>query len=355
MNFRSDNVVPVCPEILEAVVRANAGTAPSYAADDWTKRAERAIGEIFECEVAALPVVTGTAANALALATIVPAYGAIYCHAEAHILLEEAGAPEFYAGGAKLVALAGEHGRFDAKALGTAISLAEAGGVHWAKPSAVSVTQSTEAGTVYALGAISAIAERAKAHGVRVHMDGARIANAVAALGCTPAEATWKRGVEILSFGATKNGALAAEAVVIFKPTREARERLAYLHKRGGHLVSKMRFVSAQLGAYVAGDLWLRNARHANGMAARIAKGLGAIPGAELAHQVEANEVFVRLPGAAIDALLEDGVGLARWGAADTTLVRLVASYATTEADVDSFLALARRRVGESAKTRAAG
>ena len=348
MNFRSDNVVPVCPEILDAVVRANAGTAPSYAADAWTKRAERALGEIFECEVAALPVVTGTAANALSLATVTPAYGAIYCHAEAHILLEEAGAPEFYAGGAKLVPLPGSHGRFGGKTLENAVALAEAGGVHWAKPSAVSITQSTEAGTVYAPEAVADIAARGKAHGLAVHMDGARLANAVAALGCTPAEATWKRGVEVLSFGATKNGALAAEAVVLFKPTAAARQRLAYLHKRGGHLVSKMRFVSAQLEAYVAGGLWLRNARHANAMAARIGKGLAAIPGATLEHPVEANEVFVRLAAPAIDALLADGVGLGRWGAAGTTLVRLVASYATTQAEVDSFLALAKKRVAEA-------
>lgn len=349
MNFRSDNVTAASPEILAALVAANEGTAPSYGADDGTKGLERTFGALFGCEVAVFPVVTGTAANALALATLVPAYGAIYCHEEAHINLEEAGAPEFYAGGAKLMPLPGAHGRFEASTLANALDTASGGGVHWAKPSAVSVTQSTEAGAVYALDSIRAIAEAAKARGLRVHMDGSRLANALARLGRAPADLTWKLGVDALSFGATKNGALGAEAVVLFRPTPVERDRLAYLHKRGGHLLSKMRFVAAQLDAYLRDDLWLRNARHANAMAARMAEGLTRIEGVELVHPVEANELFLRLPEPVIGALEKDGAGFARWGAPDSTKIRLVTAFATTDEDVDAFLAAARKRMGETA------
>ena len=347
MNFRSDNVTGVSPEIIAALVAANRGTASSYGADAVTKGLEKSFGDVFGCEVAVFPVVTGTATNALALATLVPAYGAIYCHEEAHINLEEAGAPEFYTGGAKLMPLAGAHGRFAASALGARIDTALGGGVHWSKPSAVSVTQSTEAGTVYPLDQLRAIVGLAKEKGLRVHMDGSRLANALARLGCSPADLTWKLGVDALSFGATKNGALGAEAVVLFRPALAERQRLAYLHKRGGHLVSKMRFVSAQLEAYVKDGLWLKNAAHANAMAARLDAGLRKIPGIVLEHPVEANEVFLRLPEKVIQALQSDGAGFARWGAADTTLIRLVAAFATTETDVDDFLAAAKKRVAE--------
>ncbi len=343
MNFRSDNVVPAAPEIMDEVVRANRGSVSSYGDDDRTRGLDRAFSELFEREVAIMPVVTGTAANALALATFTPGTGAIYCHEAAHIMLEEAGAPAFYAGAAALFPLPGAHGRYDGATLAAALAPAEAGGVHWSTPSVASVTQSTESGTLYTREGVRAIAGVAHEHDMAVHMDGARLANAVAALGCSPAEATWKLGVDVLSFGATKNGALGAEAVVLFAPSAERRARLAHLHKRGGHLLSKMRFVSAQLEAYLKDDLWLRLARHANTMAARMARGLAQMPGAELAHAVEANEVFVRLPEAAIRALLADGVGMHRWGAESATLVRLVCSYATTEAEVDGFLALARK------------
>ncbi|MGE3477805.1 MAG: low specificity L-threonine aldolase [Rhodospirillaceae bacterium] len=347
MNFRSDNVFAASPEIMAALVAANHGAATSYGTDPLTKGLEKTFGDLFGGEVAVFPTVTGTAANALCLATLTPAYGAIFCHDEAHIYVEEAGGPEFYTGGAKLMPISGKHGQMDLALLKEMMHTACARSVHWMPPAVVSVTQSTEAGTVYSLDALRAIIGAAKEKGLRVHMDGSRLGNALARLGCSPQELTTKLGIDALSFGATKNGALGAEAVVLFKPTKEQRERLAYLHKRGGHLVSKMRFVSAQLEAYVKDGHWLKNAAHANTMGARLAAGLKKIPGAVLEHPVEANEVFVRLPDAVIKALQADGAGFARWGAADTTLVRLVCSFATTEKDVDDFLAAAKKRMAE--------
>lgn len=355
MNFRSDNVTPAAPEILAALVAANRGNAPSYGTDAVTKGLEKTFGELFGCEVAVFPTVTGTAANALCLATLTPAYGAILCHEEAHIYIEEAGGPEFYTGGAKLMPIPGQHGQMDLAALKTMLHTACARSVHWMPPVVVSVTQSTEAGTVYSLDALRAIVGAAKEKNLSVHMDGSRLGNALARLGCAPADLTVKLGIDALSFGATKNGALGAEAVVLFKPTAEQRQRLAYLHKRGGHLVSKMRFISAQLEAYVKDGLWLKNAAHANAMAARLDQGLRKITGVVMEHPVEANEVFLRLPDAVIKALQADGAGFARWGAADTSLIRLVCAFSTTVKDVDDFLAAARKRMAEAAPQRKAG
>src|SRR6185312_1799022 len=248
---------------------------------------------------AVFPVATGTAANALALAALTPPWGAIYCHEAAHIQSDECGAPEFFAAGAKLLPLAGE----DAKLMPATVeaALLERGVVHHVQPSALSISQATEAGTLYRPAEIAALGALARRHGLALHMDGARFANAVAALGCAPADLTWRAGVDALSFGATKNGALAAEAVIFFDPAKAA--DLAYRRKRAGHLFSKMRFLSAQLDAYLADGLWLRNARHANAMAARLGQGLARLPGARLVHPVEANEVFVELAEASIAAL----------------------------------------------------
>lgn len=345
MNFRSDNVTAASPQIMDAIVAANQGKASSYGADPMTKGLEKTFGDLFGCEVAVFPTVTGTAANALCLATLVPAYGAILCHEEAHIYVEEAGGPEFYTGGAKLMPVPGKHGQMDLAALKEMMHTACQRSVHWMPPTVVSVTQSTEAGTVYSLDALRDVIGAAKEKKLRVHMDGSRLGNALARLKCAPTDLTTKLGIDALSFGATKNGAMGAEAVILFKPTAEQRQRAAYLHKRGGHLVSKMRFIAAQLEAYLKNDHWLKNAAHANAMGARLSDGLKKISGADLEHPVEANEVFVRLPDAAIKALQEDGAGFARWGAADTTLVRLVCSFATTEKDVDDFLTAAKKRL----------
>jgi threonine aldolase len=337
MNFCSDNVAGAAPEIVEAIARANHGPAMPYGNDPWTERVERRLAEIFEHEVAVFPVATGTAANVLCLAALTPPWGTIYCHAESHIAVDECGAPEFYTGGAKLALIAGQGGKIAAAEL----KPAGAGIVHHAQPAAVSLTQASEAGTVYTPAEIASIAELCRAHGLGLHMDGARFANALVALGCTPAEMTWKSGVDALSFGATKNGAVAAEAAVFFDKEKAA--SLPYRRKRGGHLFSKMRFLSAQLDAYLEGDLWLRNARHANRMATRLADGLAALPGARLAYPVEANEIFVFLPVRAIGGLEAQGFRFYRWAEEEGgALLRLVCAFDTEAAHVEAFLAAAR-------------
>jgi threonine aldolase len=337
MNFCSDNVAGASPEIVEAIARANHGPAMPYGNDDWTRRIEQRLAEIFEREVRVFPVATGTAANVLCLAALAPPWGTIYCHAESHISVDECGAPEFYTGGAKLALLAGTAGKIAAADL-----VPEGAGiVHHTQPAAASLTQATEAGTVYTPAEIAAIASVCRSHGLGLHMDGARFANALVALGCTPAELTWKAGVDALSFGATKNGAVAAEAAVFFDPAKAA--SVGFRRKRGGHLFSKMRFLSAQLDAYLADDLWLRNARHANLMARRLADGLAALPGARLAYEVEANEIFVDLPEPAIRGLEAAGFRFYRWPDETSTRLRLVCAFDTEAAHADAFLATARR------------
>ena len=338
MNFCSDNASGAAPEILRALEAANDGWAMPYGDDDLTRRLQARVQEIFETEAAVLPVATGTAANVLCLSVMTPPYGAIYCHRESHINVDECGAPEFYSGGAKLVALPGDHGKLTPATLEAAI--VDAGDVHSVQPAAVSLTNASEAGTVYTPEETRAIAEIAKAHGLGLHLDGARFANALVALGCSPAEATWKAGVDALALGATKNGVLAGELVVLFDPGKA--EELGYRRKRGGHLLSKMRFLSAQLEAYLADDLWLRNARHANAMAAALAEGLAELPGVELSHPVEANEIFVILPEPMIEGLFARGFQFYRWGPETDREVRLVTAFNTDPAHVDAFLSAAR-------------
>lgn len=342
MDFTSDNASGIAPEILDAIGRANGGAAASYGSDAVTARLADRFNDLFEREVAVFPVVTGTAANALALAALTPPYGAVMCHEIAHIHVDECGAPEMYSGGAKLIGLGGANGKIAPDALETALAAHVEGFPHHVQPRAVSVTQSTEAGTVYRADEIGALVEVARGRGLGVHMDGARFANALVTFGCTPAEATWKAGVDVLSFGATKNGAMAAEALVFFDPDR-ARD-LEYRRKRAGHLISKMRFVSAQLDAYLSDGLWLRLAARANAMAARLAAGLSGLGHAELAFPVEANELFVSLPAGTIAKARKGGARFHSWpmpadGEGRQT-VRLVTSFSTDEADVDGLLAL---------------
>lgn len=332
--FASDNVTPACPEVMEAIVAANTGVAASYGDDRWSSRLKDKLCEVFETDVVVFPVVTGTASNALALSALTPPYGKIYCHELSHINTDECAAPEFFTGGAKLIALRGEGGKISANRLGSAIRGRD--NVHLAQPAAVSVTQACETGTVYRFDEISAIAETAHGQGLHVHMDGARFANALATLDVSPAEMTWKAGVDVLSFGGTKNGCFAAEAVVFFKP--ELATRMPYLHKRAGQLLSKMRFVAAQLEAYLSDDLWLRNARHANAMAGRLSEGLAALDGLELAYPTESNEVFARLSGALVKGLHDDGFEVNE-GELDGSAARFVTAWNTNSNDVDGLLA----------------
>ncbi len=344
-NFASDNVSGASPEIVAALAAAADASAMPYGADEWTARVDAKLADIFETEVAVFPVATGTAANALALAALTPPHGAIYCHPGSHAYVDECGAPEFYSGGAKMVTVDGADGKIEAGDLAALLADARPHGIHNVKPAALTLSQATEAGTSYSVDELAALSEVAGAHGMGIHMDGARFANALIHLNVSPAAATWRSGIDVLSFGATKNGALAAEAVVFFRP--ELADEFEERRKRGGHLLSKQRFVSAQLDAYLSGDLWLVNARAANRAAARLAEGLSAIAGASLVYPVEANEVFATLPEAVIDGLEGDGFGFYRMGGAGA--IRLVASFNTADGDVDAFLAAARRHAGAPA------
>jgi len=346
MDFRSDNTTGAAPEIMAALAAANAGSRNSYGDDEQTRRVEARLKQIFETDLAAFFVATGTAANSLGLSLLADPWSAIYCHEAAHIAVDECGAPEFYTGGAKLISLPGEHGRISATQLATLLP-GDKGVVHHSQPAAISLSQASEAGTCYRPADISAIAEVARAHGLRVHMDGARFANALAFLGASPAEISWRAGVDVLSFGASKNGALAAEAVIIFD--RSLAAEFAFRRKRGGHLFSKMRFLSAQLEAYLTDDLWFRHARHANAMARRLADGLEELAGVQLCHPVEANEIFLHAPEALIRGLLDDGFQFYRWPDERSTRLRLVTAFDTSEADVIALVASATRHAGASA------
>jgi threonine aldolase len=341
MNFASDNSYGAWPEIVAAVGAAATGAVPSYGDDTLTAKVRARLAELFERELTVFPVISGTAANALALATLVPPHGAIFCHGESHIAVDECGAPEFFTHGAKLVPLEGKDGKLVPETLERALAHFQKGFVHHVQPACLSVTQSTELGTVYTRGEIAALAALAHAHAMLVHMDGARFANALAHLGCTPAEATWRAGVDAMSFGATKNGALGAEAVIFFDPA-EARD-FEYRRKKAGHLLSKMRFVSAQLDAYLTGTRWLEYAARANRLARKLAAGLSSVRGAEIAHPVEANAVFVTLPDTTVARLRGLGASFYDWAPPEDgrTLVRLVASFATPEEDVTRFVEIA--------------
>ena len=335
MNFCSDNVAGVSPEILAALSEANQGSASSYGADAITGRVRRRFAEVFEHEVTVFPVISGTAANALALASLVPPWGVVYCHEQSHVATHECGALEFYSGGARINGIAAPDGKIGAAQLGEILPDGK-GLVYAMQPSAVSLTQTTEAGTVYRCEEIAAISAVARAHGLALHMDGARFANAVAHLGVAPAELTWKAGVDALSFGATKNGAMGAEALIFFDEKRAA--DCAFRHMRGGHLMSKTRFISAQLEAYLTDDLWLRNARHANAMARRLAEGLAGAPGIRLRHRVEANEVFAEIPEVTIVRLQAKGFQFHRWTG---NCVRLVTAFNTKATEVDAIVGAA--------------
>ncbi|MDR3528727.1 MAG: low specificity L-threonine aldolase [Rhizomicrobium sp.] len=341
MNFLSDNAYGVLPEILAAVAAAGDGTAASYGSDELSHTLEARLAVVFETPVAAFAVISGTAANALALATLCPPHGAIFCHAEAHIAVDECAAPEFFTHGAKLVGIEGGDGKVTPEGLTRALSHFLKGFVHHPQPAVLSLSQPTECGTLYKPDEIAALAAIAHVNGMKVHMDGARFANAIVALGVSAADASWRAGVDVLSFGATKNGAMGAEAVVFFTPADAS--DFAYRRKKAGHLISKMRFVSAQLVAYLADDLWLRAARTANGLAAKLAGGLSKLPGVTVVHAVEANEVFLRLPSELVLKLRNGGAQFYDWGPpqGEQSVIRLVTSFATPPQDVERFVALA--------------
>ena len=297
--FASDNVTSACPEVMDALIAANSGIASSYGDDEWSRILKRKLSEIFETDVEVFLTVSGTASNALALSALAPVYGKIYCHELSHINTDECGAPELFTGGAKLIPMRSSNGRIIASDLSEIIR--GAGNVHVTQPSVVSITMSCETGTVYQLDEIQAISKVAHEHKMSVHMDGARFANALVSLDVSPAEMTWKSGVDVLTLGGTKNGCLAAEAIVFFKP--EMVGNFPYLHKRSGQLLSKMRFISSQLEAYISNDVWISNAKHANAIAKILSEGLSSFSFIELAYPTQSNEVFVHLPRNLIEYL----------------------------------------------------
>jgi threonine aldolase len=343
VNFASDNAAPAAPAVLDALLRANEGFALGYGNDEWTQTVERRFCEIFEREVAAFLVPTGTAANALALAQITPPWGVVFCHAESHIVSDECGAPEFFGAGLRLSGLAGDGGKIAPQTLASALAGYGGHSPHQLVAAALSVTQASEAGTIYRPDEIATLSRIARERGLAVHMDGARFVNALVRLNASPAHMTWRAGVDVLSFGATKGGALGAEAVLFFDPDRA--RFFAERRKRGGHLLSKHRFLAAQLAAFLADDLWLKLARHANGMADRLAQKLAAL-GLPPVWPVEANLVFVALPRALDTKLKSAGAryyvrpsaGLAL--AEGRVLARLVTSFATRDEEIDRFVNL---------------
>lgn len=345
-SFLSDNAAGVSPPILEAIAAANDGMAAAYGADPLTESLTPRLAEFFAHPVSVFLVGTGTAANALSLATLCPPWGAVFCHEEAHVAVDECGAPELFTGGAKLVPLAGAHGKLTPDALEDARAGFRLGDQHQVQPAAVTLSQATETGTVFRPDEIAAIADWAHGAGLKVHMDGARFANAVVSTDAAPADLTWRAGVDILSFGATKNGALAAEAVVVF--AEGIGDELPFRRKRAGHLFSKSRFFAAQFHAWLDDDLWRRNAMQANRTATKLADGLDKLEGVTLAHPVEANEIFTRLPDALATALRNDGFLFLDWPPAGDGGRRLVTSPMTTEAEIDAFLDAARRHQSDA-------
>jgi len=333
-SFASDNVSGGCPEVLDALIAANSGIASSYGADEHSTGLQASLSEVFETDVTVFPVLSGTAANALALSALAPSFGKVYCHEMSHINTDECGAPEFFTGGAKLVPIVGTDGKITPERLSSVVR--GVGNVHSAQPAALSLTQSCEVGTVYQIDEIASLAATAHEHELKVHMDGERFANALVSLGVSPAEMTWRAGIDVLSLGGTKNGCLVAEAVVFFKP--ELVGAFPFLHKRSGQLISKMRFISAQLEAYIADDTWLNNARHANAMAARLSAGMAALPGIELCWPTQSNEIFVHIPRAVIERLNAAGFTVTEGELDETAPPRFVTAWNTTDAEVDQLL-----------------
>lgn len=343
MNFASDNAGAVHPRIMAALAAANDGHVPAYGGDSITRAAQELVREVFDAPDAAVHFVpTGTAANALALSLVAPGWGKVFCHQDAHIQTSETGAPEFFTGGAKLVTVPGTGGKITPEALTEALVLNGRDSVHAGQNVALSLTNATEWGRVYDPDEVVALAAIARAHGLACHMDGARFANALAALDLAPADLTWRAGIDILSLGGTKNGCMGVEAVVIFDPALS--DEFEFRRKRGGALVSKHRYLSAQVLAWLEGDLWLQMAGHANAMAHELALGLSRLPGVRIDQRVETNAVFATLPPALYQRARAAGMSFHLWPhtqsetGEDPLSVRLVCGWDTRLEDVTAAL-----------------
>jgi len=330
--FSSDNVAPICPEAWAALQEANAHFAPSYGEDRWTARVCDRVREIFETNCDVYFVLTGTAANALALAQLCKSFQSVICHRHAHLQTDECGAPEFFTGGSKLLLVRGADGKIDIDQVEAL--LASHNELHSHKPGAISISQATEFGTVYTSDQIAAIGDLARTHRLFLHMDGARFANAIASLNCAPKAITWEAGVDVLCFGGTKNGAAVGELVIFFD--KEISREFDYRTKQAGHLGSKMRFLAAPWLGLLTGDVWLRNAQHANDAARRLASRLRKEAGIESVLPVEANAVFVSM-----DERLAKGLQARGWRFykfIEPDIYRLMCSWATTERDISDFV-----------------
>jgi threonine aldolase len=332
-HFASDNYAGVCPEAWAAMAEANAGHVPSYGDDRFTEEAADLLRETFETDCEVFFAFNGTAANSLALAATCQSYHSILCHETAHVETDECGAPEFFSNGTKVLTVPGPHGKLEAASIDFMVGRRD--DIHYPKPRVVSVTESTELGTVYAPAELKAIWARAKSHGLRIHMDGSRFANAVASLGVAPKELTWQAGVDVLCLGGTKNGMAVGEAIVFFD--RGLAAEFEYRCKQAGQLASKMRFLAAPWVGMLRTGAWLRNARHANEMAALLERALRAVAGVEILHPVQANAVFARFPDGAAAALRAKG-----WRFYDfigSGGVRLMCAWDTRPEDVQAFAA----------------
>lgn len=335
LEFRSDNCGRAAPEILEALVSSNSGNALGYGGDAHTAELHDRMSALFERPVRVFPIPTGTGANALALAATTTPFSAVYCSPESHINTSECNAAGFFGSGLKVTALAGQFGKLDPAALQQAVTTAGKGQAHKSQPVAVNIVQATDLGAVYTCAEVAQLGTIAKDHDLVLHMDGARFANAVAHLGCSPAELTWKAGVDILSFGVTKNGGLLTDAIVVFNDN--IANNIGFHLRRAGMIWSKMRFASAQILAYVKEDLWLRLARQSNGAATVLANAIAKIDGAHLIAPVEANEVFLNMRAEALNHLAAHGVLFYRRG---PELARLVCRWDTTEQELQQLIAL---------------
>jgi threonine aldolase len=342
IDFRSDNTGAVAPEILAAVAEANSGTAAGYGMDRWSAELHHRFSDLFQAEASVYPIATGTAANGLSLSVLGPPWGAVYCSCHAHIETSEANAAGFHSGGLKLSLVEGEFGKLSPLALESAIVESGIGLRQRSQPAAVSLSQASELGTVYSLDELSTISAIARRFGIRIHMDGARLANALVHLGCTPADLVNKAGVDILSFGAAKNGGMLCDAIVVFD--RSLVEPLEFRLRRSGHTWSKMRFAAAQLLAYVHDGLWLRNAARANTVAEEIGRQMAAMDGLSLAMPIEANEIFLNVDGRVMDGLERDGIGFFRRGPATA---RFVCRFDTTESEAEALLSSIRRHAAQ--------
>ena len=331
--FASDNVTPACPEVMEAINQANIGNIESYGHDKWSKVLDNKFSELFEKDVKVFTAVTGTAANSLALSSITPSYGNIYCHKISHINVDECGAPEFFTGGAKLITIDGDDGKFNSDELKK--NIRGSGVVHNTQPASVSITQSCETGVTYKLDEILKINQVAKENGMKIHMDGTRFSNAIASLKKSPAEATWKLGIDVLTFGGTKNGCMDAEAIIFFNPSDV--NNFQYLQKRSGQLLSKTRFLSSQLDAYITDELWLRNATHANDMARKLSEKLSKINSFELTYPTESNEIFIKMPKNIQDHLNNEGYSAIPDDMFDGS-VRFVTAWNTNLNDIENLI-----------------